>query len=497
MKQFFLLGRIIFLSLLLIQCKHCEKDHFSLLQSTSSGYAKITGRIHNLDVYPHVKDVTVNVCHISGMDRVTQIKVPINNDGTFRCEIDLARPQDVTIMPYVDFLYLIPGDSLHIELNFKNLQDVRVSGGKSAEINRDFFKYFNATGYRSFIGVGTDCTMNCTWPEIMKILEKARYNNRQRRQDFLRKTKVCDEVVFLTEAMIEMDYYSTLVSILRTRDHYGKETMNKDTLMNEINEVTVKYFNSDFYSNTHFGFAYTYIGAASLVKPYDEVSDDFIDWAKDVAKTDVIKNFILTIAAGRALKMKDLETFEKYSPHVNDDYLFDRLMQEYRIVLSNMADPENLSSNIMGVRSGDFAQTISPDKNNILAPIITPNEGKVHIISINAYWCRPCHEVLELYGALIKEYAGKDVCFSFICVTGQNDQTRELYRSKGIDAASVYYATNEESFFLLKTFAPMGYPYGILLNKKGVIVDYGGHVRPELGLREKINLLLEQDNLIK
>ena len=30
-----------------------------------------------------------------------------------------------------------------------------------------------------------------------------------------------------------------------------------------------------------------------------------------------------------------------------------------------------------------------------------------------------------------------------------------------------------------------------------VIVDYGGHVRPELGLREKIDLLLEQDNLIK
>jgi hypothetical protein len=34
------------------------------------------------------------------------------------------------------------------------------------------------------------------------------------------------------------------------------------------------------------------------------------------------------------------------------------------------------------------------------------------------------------------------------------------------------------------------------VNKKGVIVDYGFHVRPKM-LREKIDLLLKQDNLLK
>jgi hypothetical protein len=39
-------------------------------------------------------------------------------------------------------------------------------------------------------------------------------------------------------------------------------------------------------------------------------------------------------------------------------------------------------------------------------------------------------------------------------------------------------------------------PFGILVNKEGVIVDYGAHVRPEMGLQSKIDHLLENEKLI-
>jgi len=189
---------IVFSSLFLLQCNNLtEKDNFLTRKSTSSGFAKITGYIHNRDVYPKTKDIIINVSHVSGEDRVTQIKTPINDDGTFYFEIDLARPQDVTMEPYLDFLYLIPGDSLHIEIDFKNFRDVRLSGGKSVEINHDFYKYFDATGYRtshfSYHGVGTDCEMNCSWAEIREKMDEERNEYRKRRQTFLQKTDVCDE----------------------------------------------------------------------------------------------------------------------------------------------------------------------------------------------------------------------------------------------------------------------------------------------------------------
>ena len=255
MKKFIFLGWIIVSGLFLMQCKTItEKDN---LKTVSSGFTKITGYIHNRYQYPNTKDITIYVSHVSGQDRVTQIKSPINDDGTFYFEIDLARPQDVTMQPYLDFLYLVPGDSLHIEINFRNLPDVQLSGGKSVEINHDFFKYFDATGYRTMYskyGVGTDCEMNCSWAEIREKMDEQRNEYRDRRQEFLQKTSVCDEVVFLTESMIELDYYKKFVSTIGWRTIFGKEAMNNESLMNELNEVAVKYFNSELYSNAHLKF---------------------------------------------------------------------------------------------------------------------------------------------------------------------------------------------------------------------------------------------------
>jgi|GEM_PF-2201775 len=490
-------------SFLLLQCNDAaEKDKLSIEKNASSGFTKITGYIHNKDIYPNTKEIIVNVSHISGEDRVTQIKSPINDDGTFYFEIDLARPQDVNMQPYLDFLYLVPGDSLHIEIDFKNLLDIRLSGGKSVEINHDFFKYFDATGYRTthfnYRGVGTECEMNCSWTEIRAKMDEERNNYRNRRQSFLQKTNVCDEVIFLTEAMIELDYYYAFMGTIMQREFgFGKETMDKESVMNELNEIAGKYFNSDFYSNTHFKFiSSAYIPAAKLATQSD-TDINFVDWAKEVAKTDTIKDFMLTVKAGAALIQRDLDNFEKYTTHISNEYLFDRLMQEYRVTLMRMQNPETISAHILGGNMKDFFNNVSFDNNNFLTNKTSQNHGKVQVINIGASWCAPCKPVLEQLATLKKEYADKDVCFSFICVSGDNEATRTLYREKGIDDTTVHFTTNDEWLFLQSNFAPMGLPYGILLNRKGVIVDYGTHVRPGKLLLERINLLLEQDKLIK
>ena len=310
---------------------------------------------------------------------------------------------------------------------------------------------------------------------------------------------MCDEVVFLTEAMIELDYYKRFVATWGNRKYLGKEAMAQQSMMNELNDVADRYFYSGFYSNAHFKFiSEAYIPAASnLERFYMVIDDDFVDWTKEIAKTETIKDFMLTVQAGNALLQKDLENFEKYSIHVNHEYLLDRLMQEYKIVRTNMVNPENISAYILG-NLKDFTNNVSLDDQNLLAKIITPNYGKVQMINICASWCPPCKIVLEQLGALMKEYADKNVHFSFICITPDNKETREMYREKGIDDTFVYFTTNDEYLFLANTFSPMAFPYGVLVNKKGIIVDYGTHVRPlnELFLG-KLNLLLEQDKLIK
>ena len=488
------------LSLFLMQCKNIEKDKLSIAKSTSSGFTKITGYVHNRNVYPNTKDITINVSHISGENRVSEIKTPINDDGTFQFNIDLARPQDVTMPPYLEFLYLVPCDSLHIEIDFKNLLDVRISGGKSAEINHDFYKYFNATGYRTsyfnFRGVGTECEMNCSWAEIMQKMDEERNDYRDSRQAFLQTASVCDEVVFLTEAMIELDYYKVLVSTwFHRRNAFFREVMEQQALMNELNDAAEKYFNSDFYSDTHFRFIVSYTQVASTFKqPSNDIH--FVDWTGEVAKTETIRDFMLAVQAGNALLRKDLDNFENYSKHISHEYLLDRLLQEYKVTRIKMANPEDISAYILGRSPKDLTGYVSLDDQNMFAKLITPNKGKVHVINIGALWCAPCKVVIEQTRLLMEEYADEDVCFSFICISSDNPETREMYREKGIDDTSVYFASDEEFHLFATTFPPLSIPKGILVNRKGVIVDHGRYVRPSELLREKINLLLLQDKLI-
>jgi thiol-disulfide isomerase/thioredoxin len=438
---------------------------------------------------------------VSGEDRVTEIKAPINADGTFRFDIDLARPQDVTMHPYLDFLYLLPDDSLHIELDFKNLTDVRLSGGKSVEINHDFYNYFNATGYRTtyfnYGGVGTDCEINCSWAEIMDKMDEERNNYRNRRQAFLQQNNVCDEVVFLTEAMIELDYYFRFAETILKRESLGMGTMDIETLMNELDEVAVKYFNSGYYSYSHFKFiSRSYMKTAFSVKQYNSIDFKFTDLAKEVAKTDVIRNFMIATTASKALLHKDLEWFEELTSNIDHAYLLDRLMQEYRIARSNMVNPENISAYILGNSPKDLTGNISFNDQNMFAELITPNNGKVHVINIGALWCPPCKVVIEQTRLLMEEYAKEDVYFSFICISADNLETRAMYRERGIDDTTVYFTTDEEYHLFAKTFPPLAIPKGILVNRKGVIVDHGIHVRPSELLRKKIDMLLKQDRLI-
>jgi len=494
-KEFLLSGWVFLGFLLLLQCKS-EMDNAldTAMKSASKGATIITGNIRNRDVYPNSKYIRILVPQLSVQGGALKLESPINKDGTFSFVIDLVRPQEVAIVNHVDFLYLLPGDSIHVELDFKRLSVAKLSGGKSADLSRDFHNYFNFLRYEDY-HIGTQALIDLSWDEIRKILDKKRRYNRENRQTFLLKNKVGEEVVFLSEAMIELEYYSALVNITNGRKNiYHKEIMNEQKLINEVQEAAVKYFSKGLYSKAHFSFiSAAYETAARLVYP---LGDDtpYSDWAKKVAKTDTIRNFLVAKRAGYALLKKNLNEFETLSAHITHEYLLDRLINEYMIVRANMLNPENISASILR-KPTDFANNITVN-NNPVAQTVDINKGNVIVINIWANWCRPCHDVLLQFKPLVEEFAGKKVYFSFLCFSGLEQKAVDSFHKTGLDESSNHFCTPDEAQYLFKTFSPFGLPYGILVNRQGVVVDYGFHLRPGELLKEKINLLLEQDRLI-
>ncbi|MDR2037127.1 MAG: TlpA family protein disulfide reductase [Bacteroidales bacterium] len=495
MKQIYFILCLFFLN----QCNPAEsgkkeQDIEMFTQEQSSKSTQITGVIHNRNTYPNTKEIKIKIPYISGKNRTYQIVSPILDDGSFYFKFDLAQAQDISMETYINFLYLIPGDSLHIEIDFNNLTDIQFSGNNSANINRDFYQYFDEIFYRGY-SIGTECLINCSMEEIREKLDETRVLYLSKRDSFLRNHQVQPEVIFLTKAMIELDYYTELSHIVKMRSFRQINTTPPDIFMNELNTHATKYFGYGLYSNSHFRFINSgYLQIAFLKKLPESAIMHLAEWVSDMAYNDTIKEFSLSCIASDFLQTKDLKSFEEVYTHIENKYLHERLMHEYQQTWRSMEHPEAISSGIVNEPS-DFTGPSSSSE-NIMTQTITPNYGKVQVINISATWCPPCHSELSNYKYLITKYNNQDVSFSFICAGGNEQEWGKLLQKNELTKEHHHFCSDTEFRFLAKTFSPIGFPYGILVNKKGVIVDHGLHVRSER-IEKKIDLLLKQDTLIE
>ena len=385
-KGMFCLRQVVFLVLavlLFCQCgKSTNKDDLESdisFNEASGKRVQITGMIHHRDIYPHTKEVKINIPQASG-GRCTQvITVPISDEGTFHFDFELAQPQDVRMETYLDFLYLKPGDSIHIELDFQDLTNAKLSGKptNTAAINHQFCKYFESTFYRkSDYSIGTDCSLNCSVEEIVDKLNEKRKDNHTQRNLFLQKNKVQDEVKTLTESMIDLDYYVELIQIMQTRGAKNKSIIDPKLLMEELNEQVAKHFGSGLYSDSHFDF----IVSAYLLTLQEnndfETDEKTIDWIKRTIPNDTIKNFAFTTIASSALRMKDLDFFQDLYVEIDQEYLLERLMGEYQLIWFGMNNPEFISAGIME-KLNDFTFSSLDETANPLTKFVEQKQGKL------------------------------------------------------------------------------------------------------------------------
>ena len=494
MKKFFLFSSILFSSLLFVQCKNqSEKNDFTVPKLT-----KITGHVHNRNVQPNTREIRLKIPYLYVKNYhfehdAFHIISPLCDDGKFNFEFMLAQSQNITLENYLEMLYLRPGDSLHVELDFSRPRTVQFSGTQSAvELNTDLFKFFYATGFRGKDYRGCDipgCGADCSWDEVKELLNEQRKNFHKRRQDFLQQNRVHKDVEFLTKAMIELDYYSKLVEHLIYRKYTDWDCVDPQPLMDEMNLAVAKYFDTDLFSKSHYQFVAMYKALAEFIKPIRDT--DFVEWTKAVGKTNEIRKAMLAREASRALREKDLERFEELSAHIGRGSFSNRLNHEHQVILEYLNDPEPMSAIILGSRS-DFLS----HSENVLQRIIEPNLGSVQMVLLGGYCC-----AIDYFQTLEFENANKDVNLTlFLHYQSPEDEKRfrQQIRERGMNEASFYFPTLEESQFVARKFrglSNMG--HGLLINRQGVVVDYGAHIGVEKNRQRKIDLLLEQDRLIK
>jgi thiol-disulfide isomerase/thioredoxin len=478
----------------LLLCCCINGEHAASVKTDSDKTVKITGAIKNRNRYPNAKTVRLNLPGLTGES--FRYESPIEEDGSFHFKFDLAQPQDASITTYVEFLYLYPGDSLHIELDFNNLLHVRFSGGDAAKRNGDFQKYILATGFReNNMHLGTDDEKNLSVKEIRKQLDEQKKALYEKRDAFLKKNEVCMEVVKLSESMIEFAYYEAFIHAMIARKMtFNKDYINPDELMSEINGKITPYFSGKYFSTANFKF----ISSGFYGMHFLTIGDTGLkSFTFKASRNKTVRDFIRASQASHALASKNLKLYKELYPRVKKKYLADRLKNEYGMVTDRIRNAENISASITDAPLPDFPSVKMDNDINPVNEIIKREKGKVHVIDIGATWCAPCIIDLSAYRKLSEKFEGQEVVFSFIWLGGDEQKFYEYLERNGLENFPHHFCTKEESRFLTKILSISSIPVGILINRKGIIVDHGSYVRPVGNLlEEKIEILLKQDNLL-
>jgi hypothetical protein len=300
----------IFATLALCQCTNKNQTN---LTKRDSKTVKITGFIHNRNRYPNSNTIRLNLPCLDG--RSIRMESPIEKDGTFKFNFDLEQPQDADITTYLEFLYLHPGDSLHVELDFDNLLDVKFSGGEAAKINGDFQKYILATNFRaSDIKIGPGGEEKLSINEIRQQLDEKKNVLYEKRDAFLQENEVCDEVVELSESMIELAYYDALIYTMWIRKIFSKKDFIKpDELMNEINSKVIPHFLGKYYSTVNFKFiSRGYRLLFSMMNDTMELNAELFKKMTDkMTDNDTVKDFLIASPASHALALRNLKYFDE------------------------------------------------------------------------------------------------------------------------------------------------------------------------------------------
>ena len=156
----------VFLLSLLVLCG-CSTQQEQETSSAPQGEVIIAGQIKNRDFYPHIHEIVLQLPYFR-KGKVTYT-TDIAEDNSFYFSFMLhAEMCEVSIKPYMEHLYVQPGDSIHLEIDFKDMLHPIVTGD-GAELNAQMTQFTQGGYYMQDYRIYPDFSTN---EEFERLLEK-------------------------------------------------------------------------------------------------------------------------------------------------------------------------------------------------------------------------------------------------------------------------------------------------------------------------------------
>lgn len=456
--------------------------------------AVITGQIANRDVYPELTDITISLPFFGRVNR--QLTSRIWDDNSFSFEFHPYALRDISLPPFIDRLLVGPGDSLHIEIDFADFSKLSCSG-KGSENNEKLhafhMKYYSPLwpSFSTYDIDGVDETKRKygSAGEYKAALDFLVDEYMARLQDFVSDEHPSEELVAFCRQEIEADYYSMLSNQIPLYAETESLELSDFFRVADVEHL----FDAGCFNSRLFLLVQSISGwILSDMRNGDSLSECVGQLQKSTSNKK-LQQMLLTDIFNAELEKNDVSVFEKEFPLFNK-YVMDPLLKlsirdRYYEKKAFIEDPRLLSNSILnGDGHGDGISVIQ--KNNegleLLRDIISKNAGCAVYISIGANWCQGTRKEMPFQQKLAEDFADRNL------------RIVNLYLDEGLNRVDPetgiedYHLTDGQLFGLDPIFhTGRGIPFYVLIDKDGVIVDYGEHLRPSQdGTKQKISKAL-------
>ena len=217
---------------------------------------------------------------------------------------------------------------------------------------------------------------------------------------------------------------------------------------------------------------------------YERLINDYpslVKFINNVTRNKMLRQMLTTHFYNQLLEANDVENFEKYFKEFNETVTFPllklNLRDRYALKKSFQENPKLLSDAILNAdkpHEGQMANIKPNEGLAMLRSIIAKNEDKVIYVNIGATWCPGTKQELSYLQELAADYQGKPLrIVNFYIDHG-------TYGVNSLDIET-YHLTDEQRLGLDPILhLGAGIPFYILIDKDGVIVDFGEHLRPSI-----------------
>jgi thiol-disulfide isomerase/thioredoxin len=447
-------------------------------KTQNSTLTVITGNVKNLDVYPNTKEFTVEL--LDFRSKKTTFKDSIKSDGTFKIEFDLYKTQDLKVNPLVGEIIANPGDSIHLEIDFKDIGNIHFLGDNKKS-NNDLNKYLNSN--YSVFEFSNRATRKMNLVTYKNFCDSVKSIAENKRQEFIKETNPSSSIKTWTKDYINIDYQKSLLNFphyiaYKSKIKYQDLDIPND-YYNFLENIETKFSDSIINSNIY-GLLSIYTGnfAQSTINDTTLSMDEYITTLMNSLINNHRESYFRQILIGNVfyqnLNRNDLDFFTDNKTILENNVLEPSLKiplnYYYNKLKKQLDNPEINSNAILTKLKGTAGKSV-------IDSIWLENQGKVIYIDFWATWCGPCKAEMPNSKKLKKKLEGENIEFVYICLDSKEEQWKLTLSQLQLDGQH-YYTDKTQSGSIRNAFGIIGIPHYMLVNKGGHIVESGSYLRP-------------------